>query len=68
MNIKYKYDINKIENNFLEVSFFNENNVEHIDSIKISRDSNGYIDQIQLEQQVNELFQRVVDKKDFLFL
>ena len=63
MNIKYKYDTSKIENDFLKIIFFNESNSEHIDSIKILRNVNGDIDTAKLDQQVNELFQRVLDKK-----
>ena len=40
MNITHEYDINKIENDFLEITFSNENNIKHIDSIKVPRKDN----------------------------
>jgi len=67
MNIKYKYDISDIENDFLKITFFNESDLQHIDSIKILRNANGDIDIAKVDQQVNELFQRVLDKKNFIF-
>lgn len=67
MNITHEYDINKIENDFLEITFSNESNIKHIDSIKVPRNDNGDIDQVELNNKIDELVQRVNNKKNFIF-
>lgn len=67
MNITHEYDINKIENDFLEITFSNESNIKHIDSIKVPRNNNGDIDQVELNNKIDELVQRVNNKKNFIF-
>lgn len=67
MNITYKYDLTKIENNFLEITFSNENNLNHIDSIKIPIGENGNIDDIKLNEEIEKLYQKVLDKKNTIF-
>lgn len=67
MNITYKYDLTKIENNFLEITFSNENNLNHIDSVKIPISENGNIDDIKLNEEIEKLYQKVLDKKNTIF-
>lgn len=67
MNITYKYDLTKIENNFLEITFSNENNLNHIDSVKIPINENGNIDDIKLNEEIEKLYQKVLDKKNTIF-
>ena len=67
MNITYKYDLTKIENNFLEITFSNENNLNHIDSVKIPINENGNIDDIKLNEEIEKIYQKVLDKKNTIF-
>lgn len=65
MNITFQYDIKNIDScNCLPITFDNGNGLKHYDAVRVSRDSNGNIDESALTVAIDELFQRVIAKKD----
>lgn len=67
MNITFKYDIKDIDNcNWLPIKFEIENGLKHFDCIFVPRDTNGDIDEQALTVEIDNLYRKVLLKKDVI--